>query len=191
MPRAGLSTARVVAAAAALSDEIGYDKLTLTLLAERLGVAVPSLYKHIDGLEALRVAVATQAAQELGAAMRDALAGAERQPDASPLQAIAAGYRDFAKTHPGRYAATIRAARPAQARLAAAGEAAVEVAFTALSTLGLRSSDLIDATRALRAALHGFVALETAEGFGLPQDIDTSFVRMVETLERGLRTDER
>ena len=57
MPRAGLSTARVVAEAAALSDEIGYDKLTLTLLAERLGVAVPSLYKHIDGLEALRVAV--------------------------------------------------------------------------------------------------------------------------------------
>ena len=54
MPRAGLSTASVIEAAADLADEIGYDALTLTALATRLGVAVPSLYKHVSGLEALR-----------------------------------------------------------------------------------------------------------------------------------------
>ena len=175
-----------MAEAAALSDEIGYDKLTLTVLADRLGVAVPSLYKHVDGLEALRTGVATLAARELGEAMREAMTAADGAPDVSPLQAIAAGYRAYAQAHPGRYAASVRAARPAQAELAAAGEEAVQVVFSALLAMGLEDDEMIDATRALRAALHGFLALEAAGGFGLPQDIDVSFERMVDILERGL-----
>jgi AcrR family transcriptional regulator len=186
MPRAGLSTERVVAEAAALSDEIGYDKLTLTVLADRLGVAVPSLYKHVDGLEALRLGVATLAARGLGAAMREAAADTSGRPDASVLQAIAASYRGYARAHPGQYAATVRAARPAQPELAAAGAEAVQAVFPAFAAMGLAGDEFIHAARALRAALHGFVALEAAGGFGLPQGIDASFVRMVETLERGL-----
>jgi AcrR family transcriptional regulator len=187
MPRAGLSTERVVAEAAVLSDEIGYDRLTLTVLAERLGVAVPSLYKHVDGLDALRLGVATLAARELGAAMREAADDAGRPPEVSALAAIAGGYRAYAKTHPGRYGATVRAARATgQPELAAAGEEAVNVVLPALSAIGLEGERSIHAARSLRAAIHGFVTLEAAGGFGRPEDIDSSFDFMIAALEQGL-----
>ena len=47
-------------------------------------------------------------------------------------------------------------------------------------------SDAVDATRTLRASLHGFVALEASDGFGLPQDVDRSFDRLVDALDRAL-----
>jgi Tetracyclin repressor-like, C-terminal domain len=39
--------------------------------------------------------------------------------------------------------------------------------------------------RIVRAALHGFIALEANEGFGIPLDLDESFARLVSTLDRG------
>jgi Tetracyclin repressor-like, C-terminal domain len=59
--------------------------------------------------------------------------------------------------------------------------------FSVLSGYGLTRADAIDATRALRAALHGFVQLEAVGGFGLPQDVDRSFARLVELLDAALR----
>ncbi|MEV1143797.1 TetR family transcriptional regulator, partial [Micromonospora sp. NPDC049799] len=53
MPRAGLTPQTVVRAAADLADEVGLDRLTLAAVAARLGVALPSLYKHVRGADAL------------------------------------------------------------------------------------------------------------------------------------------
>jgi AcrR family transcriptional regulator len=39
----------VAASAAGLADEIGYSGVTMGLLADRLGVRPPSLYKHVGG----------------------------------------------------------------------------------------------------------------------------------------------
>ena len=75
MPRAGLTRGDVVAAGAALADEVGYQDLTMGLLAERLGVRTPSLYKHVHGLADLQHGVATLAMTELADAARDALQG--------------------------------------------------------------------------------------------------------------------
>lgn len=56
----------------------------------------------------------------------------------------------------------------------------------ALTGYGLTGDDAIDAVRAVRAALHGFIALEAAGGFGLPREIDRSFERLVTALIRSL-----
>jgi AcrR family transcriptional regulator len=53
----------------------GWADLGLSAVAHRAGVAVPSLYKHVDGLPALRSAVAARCAEELTAAMRAAVEG--------------------------------------------------------------------------------------------------------------------
>ncbi len=60
VPRAGLGPAAVVAAGAALADEVGFAGLSMGQLAERVGVRTPSLYKHIGGQDDLnhRIAVA-------------------------------------------------------------------------------------------------------------------------------------
>ena len=46
MPRAGLTPQRVVVEAEELADLVGLNRLTLAELAARLGVRLPSLYKH-------------------------------------------------------------------------------------------------------------------------------------------------
>lgn len=184
MPRVGLTPGRVVTEAAAIADEIGFDQLTLTAVAERVGVAVPSLYKHIGGLDDLRRRVAIDAVTGLGRALAD---GVESADPEDLLARMAAAYRHYATQHPGRYAATVQAPDPADEELLAASEDVLRTVFAVLGAYDLADDDLVDAARAVRSAVHGFVALENAGGFGLPRDIDRSFQHLVATLDRGMR----
>ena len=62
----------------------------------------------------------------------------------------------------------------------------VSVVTEVLAGYHLRDDDAIDATRALRSALHGFVTLELGGGFGLPVSIERSFDRLVQGLVTAL-----
>ncbi len=179
MPRAGLTTAVVTDQAARLADEVGLGNLTLAAVAQQLGVRLPSLYKHVEGTSGLHREIAIRAKRELANVMRRAAVGRARH---DALAAIADAYRDWAKQHPGQYAATVRAADPGDHADEQAGVEAAQVVFDVLQGYGLTGTDAIDATRALRAALHGFVTLEAERGFGLPADIDRSFHRLVDNL---------
>jgi AcrR family transcriptional regulator len=175
---------RVVEAAEALADEVGLASLSLAALAERLEVRVPSLYKHVAGLERLKELIEIRAKSDLAAVLGLAAVGKSREV---ALVAIATEYRAWAQLHPGRYSATLRAPSPDDEAAMAASARAVSVVYDALSGYGLTGDDAIDATRAMRAALHGFVALEAVGGFGLPRDVDRSYDRLVSSLDLALR----
>lgn len=179
MPRAGLSREVVVVEAARVADEVGYDRLTLATVASRLGVAVPSLYKHVDGLGDLRRDLTVLALGELGVA----LASAVGRRDVDELRALADAYREYAQSHPGRYAATLRAVDPDDHDADEVSRAVLQTVFSMLAGYGLSGDDAIDAARSLRAALHGFVSLEAVGGFGMPRDVDRSFARLVQILD--------
>jgi AcrR family transcriptional regulator len=184
MPRAGLSTAAVVAAAAEIADAEGIDRLTLARVAAAAGVRTPSLYNHVESLDDVRRRVALLALRDLADTLRDAAVG--RAGD-DALAAMAGAYRDYARAHPGRYAATQRAPAEGDEEMRAAASGAVDVVLAILRGYGLEGDDAIHAARAVRSALHGFVALEAGGGFGMPVDLDESYARMVATLARGIR----
>ena len=184
MPRAGLSTAAVVAAAAEIADAEGLDRLTLARVAATAGVRTPSLYNHVESLDDVRRRVALLALRDLADALRDAAVG--RAGD-DALVAMADAYRAYARRHPGRYAATQRAPAEGDEAMRAAATGAVDVVLAILRGYGLEGDDAIHAARAVRSALHGFVALEAGGGFGIPVDLDESYERMVRALARGLR----
>jgi AcrR family transcriptional regulator len=184
MPRAGLSTAAVVAAAAEIADAEGLDRLTLARVAAAAGVRTPSLYNHVESLDDVRRRVALLALRDLADALRDAAVG--RAGD-DALVAMADAYRAYARRHPGRYAATQRAPAEGDEEMRAAARGAVDVVLAILRGYGLEGDDAIHAARAVRSALHGFVALEAGGGFGIPVDLDESYARMVRALARGLR----
>lgn len=183
MPRAGLSPERVVREAELLIDEVGFEQLTLAAVANRLTVQLPSLYKHVEGLGALRSELSVRSTRELADVLTRATAGRSR---ADALRGLAHAYRSWAIEHPGRYAATVRAPDPSNAEAIAAADAAVRAVLAVLEGYGLRGEDLIDAARSLRASLHGFVALEATGGFGLPRSIEASFDRHVQYLVTAL-----
>ena len=180
MPRAGLTTAKVVDEAAALVDEVGWDNLSMAPLAARCGVKLPSLYKHIASLDALRLEVSTLALRELAEVMTEAVLG---RSGSRAIHAVAGAYRDYAVAHPGRYAATVVAPTGEHPGQEAAAASVLKIVEAALAGYGLRGDDAVDAARALRAALHGFVDLETRHGFGLPADIDRSYRRLVDGID--------
>jgi AcrR family transcriptional regulator len=183
MTRAGLTPERVVAEAGALADERGISALSLAPLAERLGVRVPSLYKHVGGLDDLHRRIALAGLRDLAGALGAVTVGRSGR---DALHACAAAWRAYAKAHPGRYAAIQRAPDPADAELVEVAGRLTGLVYAILRGYGLDEDETVHATRAVRSALHGFVTLEGAGGFGLPQDVDESYARLVDLLDSGL-----
>lgn len=165
-------------------DEVGLPGLTLATIAARLGVQIPSLYKHVAGMAALQTEVAIRAKNELAVTLARASVG--RAGDDAIL-AISQAYRAWAKQHPGRYATTQIATESGSETNVDATRAVLRVVTDAFVAYDLQGDDLIDAIRALRATLHGFIGLELAGGFGLPVDVDRSFERAVRGLTISLQ----
>jgi AcrR family transcriptional regulator len=185
VPRAGLTRERIAAVAAEIADEVGLDRLTIAAVAKRLGVSGPAIYKHRAGLDELQRDVAVLAVRELTVELSAATVG---RAGSDALRALADAYRAYARRHPGRLAASLRAPAPGDAEHEAASDAALAVLTGVLRAYELADEDLVDALRTLRAALHGFAAVEAAGGFGLPRDIDATYARYVATLDAGLRS---
>lgn len=185
MPRAGLDTALVVDAAARLADSEGLDKLTLARLADRLGVRAPSLYAHVNGVDDLRARVGARGVAQMTTAVSEAAAG---RAGREALQAVADVYREFARRHPGIYAAMQRAPTDPDSEAAATAARLVDVFAAVLRGYGLEGDDAIHGTRLVRSALHGFVTLENDAGFAMPISLEETYRRLIAMLDRGLRT---
>jgi AcrR family transcriptional regulator len=175
----------VVAAGAALADEVGLAKLTMGLLADRVGVRTPSLYKHVNGLEHLNRRIAALALNEAA----DAVGGAT--PGYAGRHALAAApraFRAFVVAHPGRYAATIGVEPSGPDDPPAAASQRLLSTFTAvLRGYEVAESDVDHALRTLRSLCHGFATLQSANGFQWSADIDDSFEWLIAFADHGLR----
>ncbi|MEC3918348.1 TetR/AcrR family transcriptional regulator [Nocardia sp. CDC160] len=182
-PRVGLSTERVVRAAAELADEIGFEKLTLSALARRVGVKDPSLYVHVRNLHDLRVRVALLASGELNDRIGAAVAG---RAGKDALVAFADAYRAYVLEYPERYAATQIRMDPAEV----AGEPvllrSIELTGAILRGYGLGEREGLDAARLLRSTFHGFATLEAAGGFAHSRASADSWPHIVDALHQSL-----
>jgi len=184
-PRSGLNRDAVVREAAALADAEGISALTIARLAARLSVRPPSLYNHVSGIEALHRELALLGLGELRDRLGRAAVGRAGE---DAVVTLADAYRAFGRERPGLYAATQWAPNPTDPLWLAMARDAVDIVVAALRAFDLDGDAALHAVRGLRSLLHGFVALETTGGFGLPLDQDESFRRLVRTYLAGLRT---
>lgn len=175
MPRAGLSTAAVVDAALHLLDERGPDGLTLAAVAARTGVAAPSLYKHVGSLADLRTRVGVRVVVEMTERFGAAVMG--RGGDEA-VAAVMHAYRDYVREYPHRYAAMPPDASH-EPGFAAAAARLLEVLLAVLRGYGLSDTDAVHAARCLRATVHGFTSIEASGGFGLPEDVNETYERLI------------
>jgi AcrR family transcriptional regulator len=188
VPRTGLSGADVVAAAAALADETGFAGVTMGLLAERLGIRPPSLYKHVSSLADLQHRVATLAMTELGEQIRDAVQG---KAGRDALTALMTALRTYVTGHPGRYMATIGAAEYGlDDPLVLAGARVIDSIAAVLHGYGIGDAEMTHTIRVIRSTMHGFAMLEASGGFQWDPDPDESFTWMIGFIDRGLRPPE-
>ncbi|MFI9269648.1 TetR/AcrR family transcriptional regulator [Kitasatospora sp. NPDC052896] len=183
MARAGLTTDRVVAAAADLADSAGFENVTVSALARGFGVKDASLYSHIRNLQDLRTRVALLAGGELVDRISVAVAGRSGK---EALAAYAHTYRAFALEHPGRYAATQFRVDPAIAAQSPAFHRTVETTNAMLRGYGLAEPALTDAVRLLRSTFHGYSSLEAAGAFHHSRNVQASWERIIDALHLAL-----
>ncbi|SOD81188.1 TetR/AcrR family transcriptional regulator [Streptomyces sp. Ag109_G2-15] len=183
MARAGLTVDRLVAAAADLADEAGFENVSLSALARRFGVKDASLYSHVRNLNDLRTRLALHAGGELIDRIAAAVAGRAGQ---DALAAFAGAYRAYALDHPGRYAATQIRIEQALIADSPAMRRTAEITYGMLRAYGLDEPDLTDAVRLLRSTFHGYCALESTGGFGAARDVQASWDKAVEALHLAL-----
>jgi AcrR family transcriptional regulator len=185
MPRAGIDSEAIVAAAATVADADGLEAVSLARVAESLGVRSPSLYAHVDGIDDVVRRLGARGLEELAVALSRAVEG---RSGGDALRALATAYRSYALGHPGSYAASQRSSTLAHdERAQAAGAAVVRIAVATLRGYGLEGDDAIHAVRVIRSALHGFVALEASGGFAMAQAVDETFDRLVALLDVAFR----
>lgn len=184
MPRAGLTPERIIREAAEVADQAGLDRLTLAAVAQRCGVSLPGLYKHLSGLDEVRRGIALLAVRELAGTGARAAAGVS---GTDALRAISAAYRGYALAHPGRYAASVLAPAPGDDEHIEVATQAFEVISAALAGYRLEGTALVHAVRMWRAACHGMATLQSAGGFGLPESVDATFGHLVDALDTEFR----
>ncbi|MFC5093512.1 TetR/AcrR family transcriptional regulator [Amycolatopsis plumensis] len=182
-PRAGLTTDAVVDLAVAVVDDLGPEELTLAKIADRAGVAAPSLYKHVKNLADLRRLIDLRVVKEMAETLRAAATGRE---GGDAVAAVADAYRHYLQAHPHRTHALTAAPDRGDTELSAATHAVAEVVFAVLRPFGFDHAQSVHATRCLRAAVHGFAGLEASGGFGRPEDVGESFEVLKKMLVQGL-----
>ena len=185
MPRAGLTAADLVQAAAEIADERGYQQLTIGLVAARLGIRAPSVYKHVSGLAELQHQLAARAMAELGEAVATAVAG---RAGRDALAGLARACRDYVVAHPGRYAATVGAefAGPGDPLLTASTRV-IELIAAVLRGYSIPEPDLVHAIRTVRCVLHGWCMLQLTNAFQWSGDVERSFEQLISFMDYGLR----
>ncbi|MFE4001360.1 TetR/AcrR family transcriptional regulator [Nocardioides sp. YIM B13467] len=172
MGRPGLNRSAVIAAAADLTDELGFDAVTVSVLARHLGVRSPTLYSHISGATDLRTAVTAYVLDELADITSTAMAVREGR---DLLFAYADAIRDFARRSPGRYDATTRQrippapdanpAPPSVDDAITAGRRNADLALTVVRSYGIAETSETYAVRLMSSLIHGYVTLEVAGSF--------------------------
>ncbi|MCX5134764.1 TetR/AcrR family transcriptional regulator [Streptomyces sp. NPDC060011] len=184
MVRAGLTTERLTRAGAELADEVGFDQVTVSALARQFDVKVASLYSHVKSSHDLKTRIALLALDELADRGATALAG---RAGKDALTAFANVYRDYAREHPGRYAAAQLRLDP-EAAAASAGARHSQMTRAILRGYDLAEPDQTHAVRMLGSVFHGYVSLEMSGGFShSAPDSQESWSRVLDALDSVLR----
>lgn len=166
-----------------MADRDDFDAVTLTRVAEVLGVKQPALYRHIESADELTRLLGLRGRQVLAQYLADAAIG-RSGPEA--VAAVGHAWRLMVRDHPGLYTATDRYPCKGDAELEAAVDRVVSVLQQSLASFHLDDEQRVHVARSLRSAFHGFAHLEIGDGHPSPVDIDDSFDRLVELLCSGI-----
>lgn len=153
--------AQIVAAARELLEAVGREALTMRVLAERIGIRAPSLYKHFPDKAAVEIALIEQGFAELGIALRAAIESEQ------PITDLLRCYRAQALAGPNLY------------RLATAGPLPRERLAPGLEDWAGEPFFLVTGEPYLAQALfsfaHGMVILEIDRRFPGDSDLDRTW----------------
>ncbi|RSD23274.1 TetR/AcrR family transcriptional regulator [Mesobacillus subterraneus] len=184
-PKIALDKNQIIQAATELANEQGSENVTLALLAKKLNIKPPSLYNHFEGLPGIKRELAIHSLEKLYNNLAGAAKG--KSPGDEAVLGLSHAYLSFARNNPGLYEFALSAPDPADGTVHHYGEKIVNLVLAAILPFGLQQDEAIHAVRGLRSLMHGFASLEKKGGFGMPLNLDESYVLAVKSFIRGLQ----
>ncbi|MCA9911745.1 MAG: helix-turn-helix transcriptional regulator [Anaerolineae bacterium] len=172
-------------------EEHGFDKLSLRMIAQELGVKAPSLYRHVENKAALLAAVNQVTRTELFAVMHRAMEA--DIPLEERLLAIANAYRAYAHANPATYELAFSTSIPelqTGETEAQNLEAVLRIQALFVEWIGSEAESLA-ALRGALALMHGWVRLEMAEQLRRGGDLNAQYEVAFRRYLRGWQASER
>lgn len=175
----------MVAAALVLVQAEGADALGISRVASELGIKPPSIYNHVGKGDALARAVVIEGNRRMSQVLEDAVRGVIDPRE--QLRTLGAAIRRWAKDNGGLYTLMSRVEPDNEhPEFAPVLRSMLDLFARPLGQLGVTGPDTIHAIRSLRAAVHGFVLLESSGQFKLSEDPEQSYRWLVDALLRGI-----
>lgn len=180
----GLDKKAIIEAAANVADERGISNVTLKVLATKLGVKSPSLYKHFSGgLDELNKELMLHGWRLLEVDITRAAIGKSKD---NAVRAICLAYRKFVLEHKGMFEAMQWYNMYRSEEHLQVTQGTVTVLFQVLEAYDVTEEQKVHIVRMLRGFLQGFSAIESHGGFGNPAPLDDTFDFALNTILNGI-----
>jgi len=187
LPRAGLDKRSVVAAAAELANEIGYDNISLKTLAERLGVRSPSLYNHISGLDELKHELMLYGWHCIGSEIIKAVSGLTGY---DAIREMCRAFYRFALNNKGVFNAMLWYNQYTDENTLEATKLLFSMMYGLFTQINIPRWKAEHIIRTFRSFLEGFSLLVNNDSFGHSASIDESFEISLDILIAGMKAQE-
>jgi AcrR family transcriptional regulator len=184
--REKLTRQKVIDAALTLCDEKGFDALTLAEIAKFLGIKPPSLYNHIENLDALKQQIGLQG---LNAFYDVIAASAFGKSGSEALFAVADAYIQFVHENNCLYRAMTRVPDTNEPAYAALNQKLVSMLTQLAAYFVEDETDRLHCVRGLRSLLHGFASIQLEGGFRMTLPQRESLHYALAVYIRGLESD--
>ncbi|MBB6735708.1 TetR/AcrR family transcriptional regulator [Cohnella zeiphila] len=173
-----LTKEKIVNAALELANEIGVRELTFPKLAEKLGIKYPSLYNHYPNVEELRADMAARLFGLLNEEVGRSLIGKTK---GAAVTVYATAYRKLALTYRGSYELLNSIPRTNNEPLIEESSIHGTMLKQILESFELDRTALINRSRFLRSAIHGFISLQMLGFLQAEREVTTeeSFQNMI------------
>lgn len=188
MSRADIDKSVIINKAVELANEIGFEKVTLKLLASNLNIKPPSLYNHINGLEDLQKEVMLYGWKQLEERVIEAAIGVTGY---DALEAMGRAFYKYSTENPGVFDAMLWYNKFQSDEMQDATKRIFSVIYKIFSTLNISQENCDHLIRTYRAFLEGYILLVNNNAFGHPLSIEDSFEISLKVLKAGTKTLER
>ena len=175
-----LSRQDVVDAAIRCLQQDGESALGVNRVARELGIRPPSVYKHINGNEALRRAVAIEGMRRLTDYLRHQVPSCHDHRHL--IRLIAYRVRQFFCEYPAVHHVVTTTPIEGDPDYESAKQDFLAFNAEHLQPFGLKEDEVIHAVRGLVSACHGFVLMERSKRFTAPQSLDDSYEWLIDSL---------
>ena len=180
-----LNNELIIATSARLVNDVGFDNLSLKMLAEELNIKPPSLYNYIASLDDIKSKLMLYGWQQLQDIMLDAAVGVSGY---EALRNMCYAFYEYATNNKGIFNAMLWYNKYDSIEATIVTKRLFNLLFKILSSFDINEDNINHVIRTLRSFLEGFALLVNNNAFGNPLSVKQSFDISLNIILNGIKS---